>query len=112
MAVPADTNYQLQMLWEKNQDSMKHIHKNLMDQKCNWPNLDSMTRKRPLGEEETFEIDSWYTEAQNRLASRNKTMLSLQSKLYKENCAADEMINCRKHFSFMAVLVRRKKRVA
>lgn len=45
MAVPADTNYQLQMLWEKNQDSMKHIHKNLMDQKCNWPNLDSMTGK-------------------------------------------------------------------
>lgn len=52
-----------------------------MGQKCNWPNLESMTGKQPLGEDETFEIDSLYTEAQNRLASRNKTMLSLQSKL-------------------------------
>lgn len=77
MTAPGSTNYKLQM--EKLQSSMKHALN--VGQKHSWTNLESMTGKRPLEEMEAFEIHCFFTVAQNRLPSRHKTMLNLQSKL-------------------------------
>lgn len=77
MTAPGSTNYKLQM--EKLQSSMKHALN--VGQKRSWTNLESMTGKRPLEEMEAFEIHCFFTVAQNRLPSRHKTMLNLQSKL-------------------------------